>query len=56
MSQQMPRTTEEDRQPVVLRELPLPVELLSDEQAEQVGGGLTYTLDRCVVKSWSTSG
>jgi len=53
MSEQKPRTTEQDRPWAPLRDLSQPVELLSDEQAEQVGGG--YTLDRCFVKSWSTS-
>jgi hypothetical protein len=38
MSKQQPRTTEQNRQPVVLRDLSQPVELLSDEEAERVKG------------------
>jgi hypothetical protein len=30
--------------------------MLGDDQLDVVAGALTYKLDRCFVKSWSTSG
>jgi hypothetical protein len=47
-------TVEEIRQPVVLRDLSQPVELLSEEQAEQVQGGeyLRWTVKPVFISSY----